>query len=102
MIERDYIRFYNRDGQLKEHLFRSSMNWPKSCRFYALALDPEAIGRCKAEALKTDAERAVEQAAAYQRTEQIRLFNEKHALPVAAPVPQVEVEQPRLPMLKPQ
>ena len=72
-IEREYIRLQLVADQLNEHRFRSSMLWPKACRFYALAADPEALERCKREALKTPEERAAEKAAADARHEKYRV-----------------------------
>ncbi|MGO7583348.1 hypothetical protein [Rhizobium leguminosarum] len=60
MIEQSYIHFILVDGQLVERRFRSSMPWPLNGRLYALASDPEAIERCKAEALRPKRGRAAE------------------------------------------
>ncbi|HBF30627.1 hypothetical protein [Rhizobium sp.] len=73
LTEREYIRFQKiGDGQLIEHRFRSTMQWPKNGKFYALASDPESIERCKRMALKTSEERAAKKAAADARHERYR------------------------------
>ncbi|WP_157884567.1 hypothetical protein [Neorhizobium galegae] len=88
-IEREYIHFFLRCGQLIEKRFRSSMQWPKTGRLYALASDPEAIERCRREALKTPEERAAERAAAEALHEKYRIKQ-----PV---MPVLHVEEPTPP-----
>ncbi|TCA62714.1 hypothetical protein E0J16_00050 [Rhizobium pisi] len=74
IIEREYIRFQKiSDGQLIEHRFRSTMNWPSTGKFYALASDPESIEQCKRMALKTPEERAAVKAAADAHHERYRV-----------------------------
>lgn len=88
-IEREYLRFQKVGVQLIEHRFRSSMEWPKNGKFYALASDPEAIERCKRFALRTPEERAFEKAAAEAYHDKIRVK------PTAMPV--VHFEEPATP-----
>lgn len=107
MIEREYMRFQRISGsdQLIEHRFRSSVNWPKNGRFYALASDAEAIERCKRMALRTTEERAAEKAAADARHERYRikptempvLVIEEPAPPAPTPIRRFQVPTNRRP-----
>lgn len=88
-IERDYIHFRKSGDELVEHRFRSSTQWPKNGRLYALASDPDAIERCKRMALKTDEERASEKASTAALHERYRI--KQTAMPV------LHVEEPAPP-----
>ncbi|TAV14717.1 hypothetical protein [Rhizobium ruizarguesonis] len=90
-IEREYIRFQKCGDQLIEHRFRSSMPWPSTGKFYALASDPESVERCKRFALRTPEERVAEKAAADARHERYRVKQ------TAMPVMQVEEPAPPTP-----
>jgi hypothetical protein len=82
-VEREYIWFQRVEvgsDQLIEHRFRSSMNWPSTGKFYAVANDPESVERCKRFALRTAEERATEKAAADVRHERYRV--KQTAMPV--------------------
>ncbi|TAW65454.1 hypothetical protein ELI15_14265 [Rhizobium ruizarguesonis] len=93
VIEREYIRFQRIAGsdQLIEHRFRSTMEWPKTGKFYALATDAEAVERCKRFALRTPEERAAEKAEADARHERYRVKQ------TAMPVLQIEEPTPSTP-----